>query len=245
MNTDYGFFLIYDLKEITSSNCSNATADFPLSHAFVYDRPFKRLHTADLTGTTITLTYSEGVDTLILYNVNFNNFTLTIQGNNYNFTTVQDPDTGVYNAVVRWSGTKIKNMTITIPNQVTTNSETFFAIGSLSAGNRLEPKKPIFPNSREIVENVSEITFDDSNKETLQVGRSFHRLNYTWKNLTDSEFEDIRIMEGQIGAVEPVIIHEYWEDYQCTYMTNKEGNLVYSEKIKDLYDVGLNFRELT
>jgi len=245
--TQNAFTLLYDVATSASGcTCDNEDSDFPLENAIEdYDRPFKRFHSNDTTETTIELIYETAINTIFLGNCNFSSFKIKIEDDQYDLNTVMDKDHGRYNAVVRLLPiTGITTFKIIIPAQSTVNGESFFAIGSIVAGTRVElTVKPQYPVAKTLIENIFEKRFDGQNREVQEIGRPYHLLEFNWNGIDEDYFDEIENVIREMGQDGIGIVHEKWDDYEASYLCQLNGDFPFS-RIKDFYAHQISFREI-
>jgi len=245
--TQNAFMLLYDIAISASGcTCDKEDSDFLLENAIEdYDRPFKRFHSNDTTETTIELIYESAINTIFLGNCNFENFKIEISKEQEELTTTMDKDHGRYNTVVRLLPiTGITTFKIIIPAQSTVNGESFFAIGSIVAGTRVElTAKPQYPVAKTLIENIFEKRFDGQNREVQEIGRPYHLLEFNWNGIDEDYFDEIEDVIREMGQDGIGIVHEKWDDYEASYLCQLNGDFPFS-RIKDFYAHQISFREI-
>jgi hypothetical protein len=242
------FIFLYDFAETDSTvTCDNEDSAFLLENATEdYDRPHKRFHSQDTTETTIEMGYQSSIDTIFLGNCNFDSFKIEISGVQYDFTTVMDIDTGIYNAVIRLdSASPIASFKIIIPAQTPNSGESFFAIGVILACIRKDlTMGPHYPLRKTVEEPTVMMRFDKQNSEMQEIGRAFHVLELNWNQLSNmnlAQLEDAVRVVGQDGIV---AIYEKRDAYEASYLCQMLGGFSTSRG-KSRYHAPLSYRELT
>jgi len=243
---DNAFTLLYDIAVPASGcTCDNESINFPLENAIEdYHRPFKRFHSEDTTETIIELSYESAINTIFLGNCNFVDFKIEIFDIQHELETVEDKDTGLYNACVRILPlTGITKFKIIIPAQATINGEEFFAIGSIIAGIRSElTAKPQYALRKHLVEPVHELRFDLQNREVQRIGRPYHLLEFNWNAISNTDFTEIEDAIREVGQDGLCVLHEKWSDYEASYLCQLHSDFSFS-RIRDFYQHPLSFRE--
>lgn len=237
------FSILYKPAEISSPVCAKESTSFPLAFALEAKRPGKRFHSQDLTETEITFDLSFKSDTVVLSNINFNEFIIENVGLQDTFYAVKDLDTGLYNAFIRTEFTSGFNvMKIIIPAQATLNGESFFSIGSILCGSRATVL-PKFNIVKKPQEPSKEMEFDNSNPAVTKIGSKFHEFDLTFRLFNNDDlnvFEDIVYFSKGLA----IAIQEKFSEYEAIYLVERTGPFKYAQVDTNRMEVTMTFRGL-
>lgn len=240
------------IKTVASVSCdNNPFIDYSANATTDYKRPYLLWRSADTDQTTITLTFAEPIDTLLLYNCNFETFNISVTAST-EFATIQDTNTGFYNGIVRLNqnpggsyAAKTNSLQIIIPSQTPTDGKSRFSIGSIVGAVRKQlTEKPQYPFAKEFVEPMRRLDYDGGAWDVESSGNPYHIIEYNWNAISEANFAELQAVVREIDIVGACIVHEKWDDYEVVYLCTMMGDFDYSLDNLDRISSRITFREL-
>ena len=233
--------IILSASTVLSSVTDNENSDFPISNARIITDPFLEYLTDDTTETIIEIVFLDLIDTFFLGNINFTSFSITSDTTEA-FAAFKNVDTERYNGISFFNTAGFNSLTITIPNQATTNGVAYFSIGALFGGARTI-FQPRYDSTKNIIEPINILRFDENNKEVNNTGRTYHVFNLNFSNITGATFDQIKTVENAIGRDGVALVYENYNDREVGIICERINALPYSESSVDLFQNIMSFKE--
>lgn len=250
-DTSYAVSLASDIKGISSAVASSTKLSHTINDAVInYKRPYLKWMSMTSAEVNISIVWEEPIDTILLYNCNFTQFSIEVTNITGGFLTIQDPNTGFYNGIVRInktpSGIYAPNTNyakIIIPSQSRTDGAAYYSIGSIVGAIRNQlATPPKYPFKKEFIEPIRRLDFEGGSWETRKAGNNYHMLEYNWDAVSPTDFNTIRDVVCEADITGAVIVHERWSDYEAIYLGSFVGDFDYIE-YRNRYSTQLVIRE--
>ena len=228
--------------QVAAVTADHEEADFPVSFTQDPKRPFKKYHSTDSTETIIELVFYENIDTLFLVNINFEDFTITVDGVDQVCTAFENTNTGRYNGVCFFATTGVNPVQITITAQTPLDGADFFSAGAFVGAVR-ETMSPRYNSAKQVNEPVNVIQFKQNNKEVNNTGRKYHIFNLDFNIIESADLATLKELEFATGRENVIIVYEKYSDREVGIIAERIDAFPYVEKSVGWHDNVIALRE--
>ncbi len=236
-----GLFLV-PVVDLLAISCDNLKAGFSALNAARFKRPFLPLVSDDTTETIIELTYFNGVDSILLGNINFSSFTIDINGDQQAYNAIQNAATGRYDGRCFFDVPGCNSIKLIIPSQTPLDSASYFYLGAVAGGNRIQIN-PWYSIKANIEENFHNKRFDYQNTEVVRTGRSGHIVEFINNFLTQTETDNLEQIIAGIDETEALFVYQKISTDEILLLLAPEGDIPQEQFTVNYHSLALKYRE--